>query len=180
MNDYISREDALNFEMNLEAESEQEMLGIVRGMQIYADHIKSLPGVGWIKVTSRQTYDELDELIANLRNCAKVNSLSMYKRGLMKKAADAIEELDMTTDNLNYLYKTEVPRWISVTERLPEKYIGEWLCYTDDGKIMILPYDTPGDGSKECVFYAWDDDGYSYQTFNVTHWMPLPEPPKEE
>lgn len=54
----ISRDDALNFEMNLEAESEQEMLGIVRGMQIYADHIKSLPGVKqtkeafWIKVPS--------------------------------------------------------------------------------------------------------------------------------
>lgn len=58
MNDLISREDALNFEMNLEAESEQEMLGIVRGMQIYADHIKSLPGVGWIKVTSRPMDDE--------------------------------------------------------------------------------------------------------------------------
>ena len=38
-----------------------------------------------------------------------------------EQAAEAIEELDMITDNLNYLYKTEVPKWIPVTERLPEK-----------------------------------------------------------
>ena len=67
-------------------------------------------------------------------------------------------------------------QWIPATERLPEKYIGEWLCCTDEGEIMILPYDTPGDGSKECVFYQWDNGGYFYQTFNVVAWMPLPEP----
>lgn len=72
------------------------------------------------------------------------------------------------------------PQWIPCSERLPEKYIGEWLCCTDDGNIMILPYDTPGDGSKECVFYAWDDNGYFYQTFDVTAWMPLPKPYKEK
>lgn len=32
-------------------------------------------------------------LITNLRNCAETNSLSRYKRELMKQAADAIEEL---------------------------------------------------------------------------------------
>lgn len=67
-------------------------------------------------------------------------------------------------------------RWIPVSERLPEKYIGQWLCCTSDGAVMILPYDTPGDGTKECVFYKWDDDGYFYQTFDVVAWMPLPKP----
>ena len=71
-------------------------------------------------------------------------------------------------------------RWIPVSERLPEKYIGQWLCCTSDGEIMVLPYDTPGDGTKECVFYQWDDDGYSYQTFDVIAWMPLPKSYKEE
>ena len=71
-------------------------------------------------------------------------------------------------------------RWIPCAERLPEKYIGEWLCCTDDGQILVLPYDTPGDGSKECVFYRWDDNGYMYETYNVVAWMPLPEPWKGE
>lgn len=72
------------------------------------------------------------------------------------------------------------PHWIPVTESLPPKYIGEWLCCTDEGEVMVLPYDTPGDGSKECVFYRWDDTGYYYQIFNVVAWMPLPEPWKGE
>lgn len=70
----------------------------------------------------------------------------------------------------------EQPHWISCSERLPEKYIGQWLCCTSDGNVMILPYDTPGDGTKECVFYKWDDDGYFYQIFDVIAWAPLPEP----
>ncbi len=68
------------------------------------------------------------------------------------------------------------PQWIPCSERLPEKYIGQWLCCTSDGDVMILPYDTLGDGTKECVFYKWDDDGYFYQIFDVVAWMPLPEP----
>ena len=66
-------------------------------------------------------------------------------------------------------------QWISVKKRLPKKYIGEWICCTVDGNIMILPYDTPGDGSKECVFYYWEDD-YTVVKPNVIAWMPLPEP----
>ena len=69
--------------------------------------------------------------------------------------------------------------WVPCSERMPEKYIGEWLCCTKDGEIMILPYDTPGDGSKECVFYELDDDGYLYNTYDVVAWMPLPEPYKQ-
>ena len=33
------------------------------------------------------------ELIKALRDCAEINSLSLHKRGLMKQAADALEEL---------------------------------------------------------------------------------------
>lgn len=179
MNDLISREDALNFEMNLEAESEQEMLGIVRGMQIYADHIKSLPGVGWIKVTSRQTYDELDELIANLRNCAKVNSLSMYKRGLMKQAADAVEKLQQNIEQYKLYLQDAINdlrsahekehKWIPVTERLP--------LYGQD----VLAVRTYGDGEKcQEVLMAhiavWNEETGEkwWNATNITHWMPLP------
>ena len=64
-------------------------------------------------------------------------------------------------------------RWIPVTERLPEN-TGKWLCCTSDGDVMILFYDAPG--TKERVFYRWDDRGYFYRTFDVIAWMPLPEP----
>lgn len=97
----------------------------------------------------------------------------------------AVEDVKRVTDEvvkeLKKLPSAQPERktgWIPCSERLPEKYIGEWLCYTSHGEILILPYDTPGDGSKECVFYRWDDNGYFYQTYDVIAWMPLPEPYK--
>lgn len=61
----------------------------------------------------------------------------------------------------------ERPRWISVKERMPE-----------DGK-NVLAYEGGG-----FYFLDWCCDGEwvvaSASTAVVTHWMPLPEPPKEE
>ena len=42
MTDYISREDALNFEMEIEADPE-EIQAISKGMALYAEYIKSIP-----------------------------------------------------------------------------------------------------------------------------------------
>ena len=66
-----------------------------------------------------------------------------------------------------------IQRWIPVTERLPEKG-GNYLCIVKSSLFRgatyqtILGYDKAGfyDG---CIFVE-----------DVTHWMPLPEPPKEE
>lgn len=42
MTDYISREDALNFEMEIEADPE-EIQAISKGMALYGEYIKSIP-----------------------------------------------------------------------------------------------------------------------------------------
>lgn len=57
MDDYISREAALNFEMEIEADPD-EIQAITKGMALYADYIKSIPAVDvverkWIPVTER-------------------------------------------------------------------------------------------------------------------------------
>lgn len=65
------------------------------------------------------------------------------------------------------------PKWISVKERLPE-CDGRYLCnvksfaFKGSFYTTILKYDKGG-------FI----EGYIY-TDDVTHWMPLPEPPKGE
>lgn len=65
---------------------------------------------------------------------------------------------------------TNVPsKWISVAERLPEES-GEYLVYCGeyDG-ICVLYYEILKTKSK--LRSKWKE---------VTHWMPLPEPPKGE
>ena len=62
-----------------------------------------------------------------------------------------------------------MPRWISVEERLP-KHGAMVLCNTRD-YIEVLQWD-----EKAMLWFGM-------RTINVkgfvTHWMPLPEPPKE-
>ena len=67
-----------------------------------------------------------------------------------------------------------VQEWISVKERLPEN-IGRYLT------ANIRAND------ERCVFDLWFDYGKWYIDeeddefiYKVTHWMPLPEPPKGE
>ena len=80
------------------------------------------------------------------------------------------------------LEEITMPRWIPVSERLPEPYSGEYLVTINDGSIYtdVLWFDSPGDGRYESVFYKSDDDGYAIICTDVIAWMPLPEPYTEE
>ena len=51
--------------------------------------------------------------------------------------------------------------WISVSDRLPDRYAHVLACGADE-TLFLAVYDGPG----------WDDD-------YITHWMPLPDPPRE-
>lgn len=57
--------------------------------------------------------------------------------------------------------------WISVEDRLPEYYVPVIVC-RKNGKVE--------QGSKN-VGDWWNV--YGTRTKNVTHWMPMPEPPEE-
>lgn len=58
--------------------------------------------------------------------------------------------------------------WISVKERLPEDD-NYYLTYTTEHTCVVYRYD--GDGE-------WVDDWDDSANHDITHWQPLPEPPK--
>ena len=64
-----------------------------------------------------------------------------------------------------------VQKWIPISERLPEPW--KWiLCYCEAGNIEMLRYDD--------FIEEWGSINLNraYKKDYVTHWMPLPEPPK--
>ena len=73
-------------------------------------------------------------------------------------------------------------RWIPVTERLPEKHGGDYVC--------LLKFPNANKPFPYClIWHAYGDNGYvngphfsdeGLDGMKVTHWMPLPEPPKED
>ena len=83
---------------------------------------------------------------------------------LKLQAADMLEKLAAEKDE-------KKPEWISVKDRLPEKKNEAYLCSLDS---CLFP------GSQYIDIRAFCDDGKWEANGTVTHWMPLPELPKEE
>lgn len=102
----------------------------------------------------------------------------------VKEAADAIEELQADNTALNgtvsnliqQIAELSKPRWIPVTERLPETGVDVLVMFPhnmavasrDMGEWVV----NSGDGW--CTGVNLSDDEKE-----PTHWMPLPEPPKD-
>ena len=76
-------------------------------------------------------------------------------------------------DKIKWERKQELamPRWIPVTEQYPEE------------RKAVLVYQRMYKNTY-CAFLDgmdwWIYGGYGTKAFGITHWMPLPEPPKEE
>ena len=117
-----------------------------------------------------------DNLIKRLWECAsgecfncsqytETTNASVCSKELMKQVADAIEELSK-------------PRWIPVTERLPEEEKKRyWVC-TDTEYQCECRWTNNRFGMGEFDEWGWsifDIPQYSH----VVAWMPLPEPPEE-
>ena len=62
-------------------------------------------------------------------------------------------------------------RWIPVTERLPEEFVSV---------LVYIPSDSPFQTVREAYFVngSWGAKMWIYGADEITHWMPLPEPPK--
>ena len=79
----------------------------------------------------------------------------------------------------------QVSKWISVKERMPDDS-GDYMVLTN-GTIEIAPYDK--EAAQEGLYpfgyeeKEMDEIGNTLidwiEISGVTHWMPLPEPPKE-
>lgn len=65
--------------------------------------------------------------------------------------------------------------WISVKDRLPETNC-DVLVAKNNGRVFQMSYHAPFDSGKR-IFQWWGFGKWVDQHSQVTHWMPLPEPP---
>ena len=120
-----------------------------------------------------------DELISELRseicknNCVDcVYMMTGCTPKLCEQAADAIEKLlgviqrqKETINATAYLPLYQKPKWIPVTERLPENDKTVLVWNRRNSREYFDVYD-----HGRWIILEWED---------ITHWMPLPEPPKD-
>lgn len=110
------------------------------------------------------------ELVKTLRLCnsASCTGCALYGFSdcgsiINPQAADMLEKLAAEKD-------AKEPEWISVKDRLPGTPDTYFCCVNSlafPGSQYVKPLKLCGNGK-------WWNDA------DVTHWMPLPEPPKEE
>lgn len=131
-----------------------------------------------------------DDLVKRLKR--EADSPYNNNRNLLRKAADAVEELSHDYEKLaedfngamELLHKRKKPCWIPVTERLPECDLGaevgniEWIscgmvhagCFGRGGKY------------RDAYFRTWTDAGEGMDAKDADYWrtVTLPESPKVE
>ena len=129
-------------------------------------------------------YDE--QLVKRLRSEAVYLPEKFSKNAelldVLMKAADAIEELSMKLHGdeaaiagmkreIERMVVAGKPRWIPVTERLPEERT-DVLAMTADCDIYVCDF-------LPSVRQFWTIPGDDLHIDDITHWMPLPEPPMD-
>ena len=116
------------------------------------------------------TFDEAADAIEELAK--DLERSKEYETFWNKKAEEALRRFQVAVANK--------PRWIPVAERLPENEVPVQVVYlgVNDGKqysdLIACVF--------EGVWCYWDGEPCSYDECEceITHWQPLPEPPKEE
>lgn len=116
----------------------------------------------------------------------KVSLAKQVKYYIFKEdiAADALVYIQRLEDHIREVTKL-VPKWISVDD--PPKKGGRYLILFEDGHCCDAEYDECIDfdspfGEWDAIYDPYtlgylDSEWRGYQ--EVTHWMPLPEEPKE-
>lgn len=86
------------------------------------------------------------------------SSYGMITSSVLNKAERAISEMPAADVQ-------PVNGWIAVKDRLPDEI----------GKVLVID-----NGKVDINSWAGKYEGWYYANKNITHWMPLPELPKEK
>lgn len=121
-----------------------------------------------------------EELVKALRYCSNDYPCKTCPVELQKDESTCIgvlfkhciDQIERDQKELAAL-REKLPKWISVKERLPIDRLKKYLVAFRDagGSIVDMARYFPSDG--------WTCDNWDVPQNLITHWMPLPEPPKE-
>ena len=122
-------------------------------------------------------------------NAKTQEKIEFYRRGNAHAPEVYYSDLAFLSAAISALREQEERRWIPVTERMPDKD-GDYLVFkrfTRNAWSDVVSFAKDGRKVIECdfgekwqnVWYYYDSEWGYIRTDAVTHWMPLPQPPKE-
>ena len=114
-----------------------------------------------------------EKLIEVLESTESAIYWNSEDKGFIQKIAD-----HLIANGVTFAKDTNVPSWIPVSERLPTPYVNVITCRRD----FLARETTIGNEYitiRDNEIPSWSQDYRTWKS-KVTHWMPLPEPPKED
>lgn len=118
----------------------------------------------------------MDNVVGKLIKSIKDAYSTLNKNGydVEKEAVTLSHDSIFALINAVEAFEAAAPKWISVEERLPEDNSVFVLCAVKDGSETFV---TEGWYLKRNGHISLLDEDYAF--CDVTHWMPMPEPPEE-
>lgn len=104
-----------------------------------------------------------DAEIMNSMDKTALDQIEGYKRALDSIAED-VENIPPVN--------VQPMKWISCKDKMPDDGVNV-LIYAGNRMISLAWYD------KDMGYFYICDSDYKYSSLDVTHWQPLPEPPKD-
>ena len=103
------------------------------------------------------------------------NAICNFCEHFKNKSACEKRKKEVIADNM-IANGVTIQRWIPVEERLPDHFGVFVVAISEPGKMRV---------GKDCADFdpfakTWLPSMCWARGYKVTHWMPLPEPPKEE
>lgn len=97
-------------------------------------------------------------------------------QGIIDEESDNYLNTRRTTLEMALAYLKEhfdEPKWIPVTEKLPPEFLSVLVCIPSEHPLPMV---------KEAYLAkgCWYAKTWIYNQNEITHWMLMPEPPKEE
>ena len=113
-------------------------------------------------------YEEYGRLMEKQKVCSPI---SLTYGGMVEALFEALFDI-RNAPTLDY-----APKWISVKDRLPEAYDDGSVdaSLVTNGYVIHMAY-----YARDTWFFCESGEMAEPMFYNVTHWMPLPEAPKEE
>ena len=123
----------------------------------------------------------LDEIkICVDRQYENCHGYSGSKKAIYREAILAVKSILHSAKPIDAV---TVQEWISVDDRLPDNKEHDWVLaqVVEDNGFMHIPRVMEYRQAKD----DWFEESYGWLSehnglFSVTHWMPLPNPPKGE
>jgi hypothetical protein len=117
------------------------------------------------------TPEQLEQERAKFEKNIPESGITNYKQRL-KSGEYAYDHIKFAWEM--WQARAQQSAWISVDDRLPEPSNRPLLTLWEDGEITVGKYPRFGNGIVE-----WNESRFDRsRELAITHWQPLPEPPK--